>query len=79
MPNESQAAKHILKEYTTGKLPFCMLRPDFDPEIHTAIKQSGFNVQIREKEEATAQNYEEIKMEEKEDESQAPTETSALQ
>lgn len=56
-----------------------MLRPDFDPEIHTAIKQSGFNVQIREKEEATAQNYEEIKMEEKEDESQAPTETSALQ
>lgn len=44
LPNESQAAKVILKEYTTGKLPFCMLRPDFDPAIHKNIKQSGFNV-----------------------------------
>lgn len=61
LPNESQAAKHILKEYTTGKLPFCMLRPDFDPELHTSVKQSGFNVVIREDSYGNAQKYEEIK------------------
>lgn len=42
LPNEFQAAKKILKDYTTGKLIFSMLRPDFDPEKHKAVQQCGF-------------------------------------
>jgi len=76
LPNESQAAKHILKEYTTGKLTFCMIRPDFDPEIHTALKQCGFNVEIKEEEEASSQAYEEIKREEPEENSDSDQETA---
>lgn len=54
LPNESQAAKTILKDYTTGKLPFCMVRPDFDPAVHTAIQQCGFNVVLKKQEVASS-------------------------
>lgn len=33
-PNQAQASKYILKEYVTGILPFCTIRPDYDPKIH---------------------------------------------
>ena len=36
-PNLSQAAKQVLKDYTTGKIVFCNLRPDFDEKIHKTI------------------------------------------
>ena len=60
LPNESQAAKFILKDYTTGKLTFCMLRPDFDPEIHKAIQQSGFHLKLEENVEPSSQSYEQL-------------------
>ena len=42
LPNEAQAARIILKDYTTGKLLFCHLRPDFELDKHGHIQQSGF-------------------------------------
>jgi hypothetical protein len=36
-PNLSQAAKQVLKDYTTGQIVFCNLRPDFDDKIHKTI------------------------------------------
>ena len=42
-PNISQAAKQVLKDYTTGHIVFCNLRPDFDESVHKNIAQSGFN------------------------------------
>lgn len=46
LPNEFLAAKHILKDYTTGSLLFCEVRPDFDPEKHGQIQQCGFGVEL---------------------------------
>ena len=43
-PNTAQAARVILQDYTTGKLVFCHLRPDFDKDKHQYIIQSGFNL-----------------------------------
>ena len=37
LPNENKAAKTVMKEYTTGKLLHCMLRPDFDLDQHADI------------------------------------------
>ena len=31
VPNEAVAARHVLKDYTNGKLLYCQLRPDYDP------------------------------------------------
>jgi len=42
-PNTAQAAKHVLKDYTTGALVFCHVRPDFDSNQHNAVVQAGFN------------------------------------
>jgi len=64
-PAEMHAAKVVMKDYTTGRLLFCNLRPDFDPEKHAAVKTSGFKMDlIPEEEKPSAQNYEEIKLEE---------------
>lgn len=41
-PNTAQAAKQVLKDYTTGQIVFCHLRPDYSAERHGAIAQSGF-------------------------------------
>jgi large subunit GTPase 1 len=37
LPAEIQAAKYIMKEFTTGKLAFVHLRPDFDPSKHKKV------------------------------------------
>jgi len=42
-PNVAEAAKHVLKDYTTGAIVFCHVRPDFDIGEHKAVIQSGFN------------------------------------
>lgn len=41
-PNIAQAAKQVLKDYTTGQIVFCHLRPDFSVEKHGGVVQSGF-------------------------------------
>jgi len=43
-PNQAEAAKRILKDYTTGLLVFCHIRPDFDTDQHKRVAQSGFNM-----------------------------------
>ena len=43
-PNIAEAAKVVIKDYTTGALVFCHVRPDFDPEQHKAVVQSGFGI-----------------------------------
>lgn len=59
------AAKVVMKDYTTGRLLFCNLRPDFDPELHSLVKTSGFKMNIiAEEDKPSAQNYEEIKLDE---------------
>ena len=35
-PNVAEAAKVVLKDYTTGVLVFCHVRPDFNKEKHLA-------------------------------------------
>jgi large subunit GTPase 1 len=37
LPNEFQAAKTIMKDFTTGKLAFVHLRPDFDASKHDKV------------------------------------------
>ena len=44
LPNEAQAARLVLKDYTNGRLLFCHLRPDFDKTKHGDIQQSGFGL-----------------------------------
>ena len=44
-PNVAQAAKYVLKDYTTGALVYVNLRPDYDIENHGEIVQSGFNME----------------------------------
>lgn len=41
-PNTAQAAKQVLKDYTTGQIVFCHLRPDYSLEKHGTVVQSGF-------------------------------------
>ena len=43
-PNTAEAAKAVLKDYTTGAIVFCHLRPDYDPATHGALVQSGFDL-----------------------------------
>ena len=59
LPNENLASKTVMKDYTTGRLLHCMLRPDFDIEKHGDIQQSGFNLDmsILEQLQASSQNY----------------------
>ena len=35
-----------MKDYTTGRLLHCQLRPDFDPAQHQACRQNGFNLDL---------------------------------
>jgi len=63
-PAENHAAKRVMKDYTSGKLLYCMRRPDFDPVVHKAVQTSGFRIDKVAAElagAASAQNYEEIK------------------
>ena len=43
-PNTAEAAKAVLKDYTSGQIVFCHVRPDFDPATHQALVQSGFEL-----------------------------------
>ena len=43
-PNTAEAAKAVLKDYTTGAIVFCHVRPDFNTATHGALVQSGFNL-----------------------------------
>jgi hypothetical protein len=49
-----------MKDFTTGKLPFVHLRPDFDPSKHEKVQQSGFGLDLSEKILPDASNYVEI-------------------
>ena len=78
-PAEMAAAKHIMKDYTTGRLLHCQLRPDFDPTVHAPCKQNGFNLEIEGAglpQMPSAQNYEEIKLD---DVVQQPHEVSEVE
>ena len=74
-PAEMHAAKYILKDYTTGRLLHCQLRPDFNPEVHPQCQTSGYNLDLNELSQPmpSAQNYEEIKEEDETVESEATT------
>ena len=64
-PAEMHAAKIVMKDYTTGRLLHCQLRPDFDGSVHGPCMQNGFNLNLQAEElsqSASAQNYEEIKL-----------------
>lgn len=43
-PNVAEAAKAVLKDFTTGAIVFCHVRPDFDPSQHEAVAQAGFDI-----------------------------------
>ena len=45
-PHQAEAAKRVLKDYTTGLLVFCHVRPDFDAATHKAVTQSGFDMDL---------------------------------
>ena len=45
-PNIAEAAKVVIKDYTTGVLVFCHVRPDFNSEKHKAVTQSGFDIAL---------------------------------
>ena len=38
LPNENLAAKTVMKDYTTGRLLHCLIRPDFDIDKHGDIQ-----------------------------------------
>jgi ribosome biogenesis GTPase A len=55
------AARHVLKDYTNGKLLYVQLRPDYTEAVHGAIVQSGYNIDMTPEEEvADAQAYERL-------------------
>lgn len=60
-PAEMHAAKVVMKDFTTGKLLHCELRPDYDLEKHGFCMQNGFRMDLTGIE-PSAQNYEEVKM-----------------
>ena len=47
-PAEIHAAKVVMKDYTSGRLLHCQIRPDFNPENHDRPKQNGFNMDLTE-------------------------------
>jgi len=74
LPNEFQAAKSVLKAYTTGALLFCETRPDYDAEKHGAIQQCGFGMDLEAKATGDARNYEEMKEASSDDENASDSE-----
>lgn len=52
-----------MKDYTKGRLLHAMLRPDYELEKHGQIEQNGYNIDmsVLDKQEPSAQNYEELK------------------
>lgn len=45
-PAEMRSSKWVLKDYTTGRLLHCQLRPDFDRTKHAMCRQNGFNMDM---------------------------------
>ena len=43
-PNIAQAARVVLQDYTTGKIVFCHVRPDYKVDTHGSVIQAGFNL-----------------------------------
>ena len=62
-PAEMAAAKHIMKDYTTGRLLHVQLRPDYDIAQHGELDQNGYNLDmsVLDQQQASAQNYEELR------------------
>lgn len=54
LPNEFLAAKAVLREYTTGSLLFCEVRPDYAADKHGEIVQCGFNIDLSKSAQANA-------------------------
>jgi large subunit GTPase 1 len=45
-PDIAVAAKQVLKDYTTGQIVFCNLRPDYDEQKHGPVLQAGFDMDL---------------------------------
>jgi hypothetical protein len=79
-PNIAQTARVVLTDYTTGKLVFCHIRPDYDKQKHGSVVQAGFNLitiadePLNPVEQATLQN--ETAQVEQETEATEPAQTS---
>lgn len=56
-PNEAIAARSIIRDYTTGKLLYVQIRPDYDEKIHGKIDQTGYNLDLTQAAEADAHAY----------------------
>ena len=50
LPEEAKTAKLILRDYTSGKLLFCHLRPDFSEEKYGKIPQYENNIELTKEE-----------------------------
>ena len=50
LPEEAKTAKLILRDYTSGKLLFCHLRPDFSQEKYGKIPQYENNIELTKEE-----------------------------
>mmetsp|Transcript_17093 Transcript_17093/g.19713 ORF Transcript_17093/g.19713 Transcript_17093/m.19713 type:complete len:255 (-) Transcript_17093:36-800(-) len=47
IPDESKAARIMLKDYNNGKILFVHLRPDYNKEIHGEINQSNVDYALK--------------------------------
>ena len=50
LPEEAKTAKLVLRDYTSGKLLFCHLRPDFSEEKYGKISQYENNIELTKEE-----------------------------
>ena len=50
LPEEAKTAKLVLRDYTSGKLLFCHLRPDFSQEKYGKIPQYENNIELTKEE-----------------------------
>jgi len=50
LPEEAKTAKLVLRDYTSGKLLFCHLRPDFSEEKYGKIPQYENNIELTKEE-----------------------------
>ena len=50
LPEEAKTAKLVLRDYTSGKLLFCHLRPDFSEEKYGNIPQYENNIELTKEE-----------------------------
>jgi large subunit GTPase 1 len=53
LPDEARTAKWVLKDYVSGKLLFCNLRPDYDEAKHGRI--TSYDIELIDEEEVNAE------------------------